>query len=236
MMEAVSEARVARALGVSGRRMLMLADGRNWGVLQGGDRRRRPVLKVADTLVRTMAGAGRLAPAEGGGWVLAGRIGEADCRDGPALSLATLMAAAGAPRSHLRGVGFAGLALKAGRGEGALSLREAAAGRRLIADVEAAMRMPGLTMDWDAAPGDRGGRAAAGAGRGGPGGAGAGEALRRLERLEAATGERAFALCRAACVDGTPLAVLEQRFGLVRRSAGRRLSEALEKLADAYEK
>lgn len=229
--EAAPAARVARALAVSGRRMSVLADGSGWGVFSGGDRRRRPVLRVADALARAMASAGAVVEADGGGWVLAEGAEARDAPEAPRTALS--LVAAGAPRSRLRGPGFAGLALRAERGEGQLSVREAAAGRRLIADAEASLRMPGLSMNWDAVPADR---ARAGPAAGAPRGGGALAAARRLERIEADIGERAWRLCWAACVEGLPLAALERRCGLAKRSAARRLSEALEKLAGAYGK
>jgi len=218
--------------------MFRLTDGAGWGVFSGGDRRRRPVLRVADALARAMASGGDLIEAEGGGWVLAEGMAVPAPAPAPGRALeaprAVLsLAAAGAPRSRLRGPGFAGLAIKAERGEGHLTVREAAAGRRLIADAEASLRMPGLSTNWDAVPADRG---RAGPAAGAPRGGGALAAARRLERLEADIGGRAWRLCWAACVEGLPLAALERRCGLAKRSAARRLSQALEKLAGAYEK
>lgn len=225
-LEAGARARVIRALAVSGRRMFPLPDGSGWGIVHAGDRRRRPVLKAGDALVRAMAADGELVEAAGGGWVVAGPVAGAA---GPAEPLAPA-----APRSRLGGAGFAALALKAARGEGSLTVREAAAGRRLVADAEASLRLRGLSMNWDAVPADGGGRAPGGGG-GGPGGLAAMAARQRLERLRGAAGDRAFDLAWAACVEGLPLAALERRFGLAKRSAARRLSQALEKLADAYE-
>ncbi len=233
-IEAVSAERVARTLAISGRRMFEGLDG-VWRIQPGADRRRRPVLQAPEQVARRMIAQGELVEAAGGGWVLADAAAAPGSPEAPRPALDARAADQAGREPGSRGPGFPGLALKAGRGEGPLTLREAAAGRRLIADAEASLRLPGLTMNWDAVPSD-GSQAGAAPGAGGPRGGAALAAANRLQRLRREAGARAFDLAWAACVDGLPLAVLERRFGLASRSAGRHLSGALETMADAYER
>jgi hypothetical protein len=216
--------RLARALAVSGRRLFEAQDAAGWPVLAGGDRRRRPVLRAAAALALRLIEEGALRAAPGGGFVWAGEAAPAHER--PAQPIA-----ADAPAARRAGLaGFAYLSAQAARGAGPLTLREAEAGRRLIRDAELRLRLPGLSMNWDAAPSD--GHARSGAPLRS---AASAAAARRLERVEARAGRAAFALALAACVGGLPLSRLEARFALAPRSAGRRLSDALEKVAAAYD-
>lgn len=214
--------RALRAMAISGRRLLERGDG--WAVVVSVDRRRRPLLKLSDAEARELIADGRVSAAAGGGYVLEGAVAPA-C--GP-----SAFVAAGRPRSRRGGAGFVGLAMRAARGEGPLSLRQAEAGLRLVKDAETAGQRPGLTMDWDAPAADRRPR--------GPGRAGlldaAKDAEGRLAKLERAVGADAFALCWAACVEALPLRALEARFGLARRSGPARVGEALEAVAGAYDR
>jgi hypothetical protein len=223
-------ARARRALRLSGRRLFQLGHG-GWAVLIGDDRRRRALAMLAPDAGRALVDSGEVEPAEGGGYVLAGGPVE---RDAPApdtpLPGPSVFIAAGVPRSGFRGAGFLGLARRAGEAGEALSLRQALAGVRLVADAERAASTPGLTMDWSAAPASRvrrsgrdGGRSAAGR-----------KAALRIARLMAADAD-GFSLAWAACVEGRSLVALERRFGLSKRSAADRLAEALETIAAGYD-
>jgi hypothetical protein len=218
-------ARARRALRASGRRLMQLGDG-GWAVTIGGDRRRRALATLKPGEGRALVDGGEVMPAEGGGYVL---VGAEVATDVP-MSGPSVFIAAGLHRSRSAGAGFAGLARRAGEGDAALSLRQAQAGLRLIADAERAARTPGLTMDWSATPASRVRRGA----RGGGWGAAAREAALRIARLKAADA-RGFALAWAACVDGVSLARLDQRFGLAKRSAAGKLAEALEGIAAGYD-
>lgn len=225
--------RARRALRASGRRLMQLGDG-GWAVLIGGDRRRRALATLTPQDGRALVDGGEVEPAEGGGYVLVRdeAAGEADAAAAqtPAMPGPSVFIAAGLHRSSMRGAGFAGLARRAGESDAALSLRQAHAGLRLIADAERAARTAGLTMDWSAAPASRIRRA----GRSGGQNAAAREASLRIARLKAADAA-GFALAWAACVEGRSLASLERRLGLPRRTAAARLAEALEDIAAGYD-
>lgn len=223
MIVDVELGRALRLLAPSGRRLVRRASG--WAVIGGGDARARAVMELAESAALRLLAMDEVRAADGGGYVLTG--GDEATTPGPSVFIA-----AGEPRSHRAGAGFVALARRAAEGEGALSLRQASAGLRLTADVEASGRDPSLSMAWDGMPGERGRR------RGGRSGRpmSAGEAVRRLARVKAHAGEFAFALAHAACVEGRPLADLEARFGLVRRSGAAALANALEAVAAGYER
>jgi hypothetical protein len=114
---------------------------------------------------------------------------------------------------------------------GPLTLRQAAAGLRLIVDAEQSARAERVTMDWDGVVGDRQRR------RGRDGGlARAGrEAAVRIARLKCAIGAAAFELVWSACVDGVAVRVLARRRGVGGPQVRAMLADALEKLAEAYD-
>jgi hypothetical protein len=222
--------RARRALGFSGRRLVETDAG--WAVLAGGDRRRRPIVQLSDGEGRELIACGAAVPAAGGGYVGCGEREQArGDREAIAMAGEAVFVAVGLPRRDVFGAGFAGLAKRAARGEGPLSVRQARAGVRLIADAEQSRRDARLTMDWEAGPADRVRR--------GAGGGGLAEAARaaaaRLAQAERKAGAAAYRLAWAACVEQMSLAKLEATFGYERRTAGERLSEALEAVAQAYE-
>lgn len=222
-------ARAKRALAFSGRRLIERDDG--WAVMAGADRRRRPVVRLSDGEARELIAGGRVKAARGGGFI------GCDVSDVTEMCAAqaelgdAVFVAVGVSRRQGCGPGFAGLARRAARGDGPLSLRQAQAGLRLIADAEARGREAGLTMNWEGVPADRVRR------RAGPGGRAfaARAAALRLERVARGVGVAVWTLAWAACVERLSIAQLEQRFGYRAREGGERLSEALEALAGAYE-
>jgi hypothetical protein len=222
------ELRALRMLATSGRRLVRREAG--WAVLPGSDLRRRPVLHLTlEEGARLMASNRITAATQGPGYMLADRPGEMEPqepRPGP-----EVFRAVGAPSSRIGGAGFLGLARRAESGDGPLSLRAVQAGLRLVADAEASLRRPGLSMNWDAIPADRGRRAA---GSGGLGTA-ARAAANRLAHVASRIGPTRHALVWAACVEGWPLSRLAAQRGLAIRRVGEALGEALEALADAYD-
>jgi hypothetical protein len=222
-MKMAGEAGAMKALALTGRRLVRRADG--WAVIGGRDRRSRAVAEVEADAARRLVASGRVAPAQGNGYVLSERA-EPAAAPGPGV-----LAAAGRPRSRRSGAGFVGLAWRAAEGAGPLSARQAEAGLRLVRDTESAGRDATLSMAWDAIPADRGPRSS---GRGGLGGA-ARQAGLRLRRVRSRAGEWAYALAWAACVDGRTLEDMETKFGLARRTGAALLARALEEVASAYE-
>jgi hypothetical protein len=215
---------LVRLLGVSGRR-LVECDG-EWRVLPRGGRRRRPLMTVSSADVERLVSE-KLLVARAYGYVLSPEHAEKEQpAAGPWIFEAACVPAAKGWR------GFQRLAELARHGRGPLSLRQALAGLRLIEDAEAAARDPLLTMNWDAVPADRNTRS------GGNGGLQphAQRAAKRIELVRAALGKRDFTIVYAACVEHVPLKTLERRFGLKRLAVRKLLPEALETVAEVYER
>lgn len=197
-----------------------------WSVRSSQDRRRRPIAWISVRDAAWLVEDGALVAAEDGRLKLAAAE-RARLTALPADPKAWM--AAGLPRARATGETFVTMALKAQQGEPSpLSLRQTAAGLRLIADAERAASSPSLSMNWDAVPASTGPR-----GGGEP--VGGGSARARLAKLSEAVGEPAFAMAMAACVEGRSVRWLEDRFGLVRRRGAQALARALERLADAYD-
>jgi len=142
-----------------------------------------------------------------------------------------LFEAVGIPPPSSRGVGFAGLARRAQAGEGPMSLRQALAGLRLIADAEQSLRAERITMDWDGIVADRQRR------RGRDGGLSrtARVAAVRLARVKAAAGESDWTTAWAACIERVSVHTLAKRRGVRRRDMRATLCNALESIAAAYD-
>jgi hypothetical protein len=220
-----------RELRRSGRRLVeRKAD---WVVLGGDGAHAAVVAALAPADVALLAAEGRIVKAAGRGYVLcAADMVEATCApDAPPATGPWLFEAVGVVRSRLGGAGFEGLAKRAQAGEGPLSLRQAAAGVRLVEDAEASIRGDRLTMDWDGVAVDRQRRT----GRSGGLALAAREAAQRTERLKVVVGAVKFALAWEACVEALPLTVIARRRGLERREVHRELSAALEAIAAAYD-
>jgi hypothetical protein len=218
--------RALRALRISGRR-LVRHNGR-WQVR--ADSQRWPVITLRREDVERLRADGRLAAAEGGGYILAAAAVEemtaADPEETPRAGPWIYAPAGRRGRPH----GFAGLALRAQNGEGPLTLRQASAGLKLIADAEQAGRDPTLTMNWDAGPVDKRRRDGRQPYRTGA----ARKADTRIRCARDALGE-AFALAWSACIEQFPLSRLERRHRLPAHGAAAALAEALEKLAHVYD-
>jgi hypothetical protein len=199
-----------------------------WSVRAHEDRRRRPLVTIADREVMRLVEDGALVWADDGG-VLA--LSEAERARMSALpSDPRAWMAAGLPRARAAGTSFLTLAMQAQAGDvSVMSVRQAGAGLKLAADAEQAAASSGLSMSWDGVPRSRSARAG-----GGPPVKGA-EARARLAKIEAGVGAERFALLLAACVDGQPLRRLEQRFGFAKSRGGHALAKALEQLADVYD-
>ena len=221
--------RAMRELRRSGRRLVQHRDG--WRVI-GPAAERGGVAELAPVDVAVMAEEERLVAADGGGYVLcAADMVEATCAPDAPASGPWLFEAVGVTRSWAGGAGFEGLAKRARAGEGPLTLRQAAAGVRLVLDAEQSARGEKLTMDWDGVAADRRRRG----GRSGGLALAAREAAARIERLKPAAGAAGFALAWSACVEAAPIDRIARRLGRSRREVHARLSEALEEIAAAYE-
>lgn len=222
------EARVIHALQPSRRRLVRLGDGR-WAVMTGTDKRRRPLAIAPVEMVARMAAAGLLLAAGEDVYALAPDAAAPSAwRQAPSW----VFVAQGARKAGQRaGAGFVGMARLAREGRGAINLRQAQAGLRLIADAERAAADARLTMDWDAGPATKQARAGSDGGR-------AGDALaaaRLLKRLRRSTGEAAWRMAWALCVDGETLGWIRRRFGISQPCLKPALADALEKLAKAYD-
>lgn len=219
--------RVLRALKISGRR-LAPRRGEGWAVLGNGDRRRRPILTVDGETVMRLIAEGDVVSAGEQVWVLRPEAAmPAWTRPRQWVFTATAVRRAG---SRMRGYGFVGMARQAREGGGAISLRQAQAGLRLIADAERAAADARLTMNWDAGPTTRR-RAASGGGREGD----ALAAANLLRRLRSQMGEQAWRMVWSLCIDGDTLSALMARHAISQVLIKRRMADLLERLAAAYE-
>jgi hypothetical protein len=217
--------RLIRVLSVSGRR-LVECDG-VWRVLPRGDRRLKPLMTLcAEDLARFKLD-GVLVPTANGYVLATENSAEREVSPGAG---PWVFEAIGVRASNAGRRGFARLAEMARHGRGALTLRQALAGLRLIEDAEQAARDVLLTMNWDAVPADKNARSG-----GGRPSSPARRAAKRIECIRAALGERDFNFVYAACVQRVHFKVLESRFGLKRLESRKWLPEALEKVADVYD-
>lgn len=222
-------ARLLRALAQPGRRLV--ARGEGWSVHARGDRRTRALAVAAAAEVRALAESGRIAPApDGDGYVAAeeAHTFDAAARFVPPAGWRPQLAAS---RGAAHGAGFVGLARRAEAGQGPLSRRGALAGARLIADAEAAAADRALSMNWEGLPRDP----SRTPGPAAPGGRSAG-ARARIARLKAAAPARSLAIAWAACVEGRSLVRLAAAFNLGSGGGAQALAEALETLADVYDR
>lgn len=226
---AAVEARALRALEISGRMLSKRRDGK-WGVLNGRDRRGRPIVTLPAETVERLAREGLLRGVDETAYVLATSqahlpIGE------PAPRWVFVAAAARRPGKRTGGVGFAGLAMLARQGRGPLNMRHVLAGLRLVRDAERAAGDARLTMNWDAGPVTR-------QRRGGSAGGVRGDARlagRFLERLRERIGEQTWRLLWGLCVDAESLKALKKRFGISQEDVHAVVARALDALADAYD-
>jgi len=222
----------ARELQRTGRRLVQRRN--DWAVIGpcGGS---MAVLTQADVAV--LAADGKIAATAGGGYVAAPPAANLKFSPNCAVDSAAktgewvFKAAGFAKPGVASGAGFAGLARRAQAGMGPLTLRQAAAGLRLIVDAEQSVRAERITMDWDGVVGDRRRRR----GRDGGLALSARAAAIRIARLKCAMGEAAFDLAWSACVERAPVRLLARRRGVAGPRIREMLCDALEKLAGAYD-
>jgi hypothetical protein len=224
-----SEARLRRALRQlrrSARRLVRWQDG--WRVMH--NHCVVAVLSVEEGAL--LAAEHHVVEAAGGGMVLAAaQVVEQDAAPDVRASGAWVFDAAGKNVPRGAGRSFDRLAQRASEGEGPLTLRHVAAGLRLIADAEFAMRLPGMTMDWSGLPADKckswrgfGSRSAK-----------ARDAARRIERICKALGRESFDVIWALCILRRPIPKLAALLGVSVRQLNRRLPEMFEVMAGVYD-
>jgi Domain of unknown function (DUF6456) len=227
-MSDAAKDRVVRALRISGRRLAHLGR-EKWGVVNGSDRRLRPVIRVDGETVMRLVAAGEVVSVGEDVWVLSPDVAPA-ARTPPVRWVFTATGAR-RPGERMRGFGFVGLARQAREGGGAISLRHAEAGLKLIADAERAASDTRLTMDWDAGPTTKQRRSASGGGREGD----ALLAARRLQKLWARIGEDGWRVAWALCVEGETLNAVMERFAISPKAIKAQVAKVLETVARAYE-
>ncbi len=214
--------RVLRALRMSGR--MLVKTGERWSVMTGGDRRRRVRLPLTHEEVEMLALDGVIIAVDADAYVPFGLSSEPLEHVEPSVFIAAGM------RQHARrqGFGFAALALRARREEGALTMRHIQAGLQLIADAEQRHNADQATMNRDALrasqrrPDGRRGLAS--------------DAARRLRRVKVLTDPLHWSMAWMLCVEGASLRAARMRFGLRPRSACAAFTAALEAVASAYER
>ena len=223
------EARALRALEISGRTLAKRRDGQ-WCVLNGRDRRGRPIVSLPMESVERLAREGVLRAVDETAYVLASSGGHKPVAE-PAPRWVFIAAAARRPGKRTGGVGFAGLAMLARQGRGPLNMRQVLAGLRLVRDAERAAGDARLTMNWDAGPVTRQRRGGAAGGVRGD----ANLAGRFLERLRAKIGDPTWRLVWGLCVDADSLLALKKRFAISQADVHGEVARALDALADAYD-
>lgn len=218
--------RVLRALRISGRRLARFGD--RWSVVAGGDRRKKGRLPLEREDVEKLEREGAIVAVDADSYVLA----DTAIEPAPQIEPWAFIAAGVRRQSDLKGYGFAALALQARREEGPVTLRQIRAGMRLITDVEQSENVDRVTTDWDAGPADKQKRSGRSGGLKGM----AIDAARSVRRARAMCDPLHWALAWALCVEGQPLRKVRQRFGLSQRVIHAKLADALEALANAYER
>lgn len=218
--------RALRALDLSGRKLVRTREG--WSVLLSADRRRRGRMLLTDAEVASLTERGVLRACEPDVYVLADVV----VQPRPQIEPWAFIVATRREGARHGGRGFSALAWRARKGEGPLTMRHVEAGLRLIKDVEQRETSRGLTMDWDAGPVDRQRRSGTSGGFRGLA-AKASERVRRLRRHMSVDG---FSLAWALCVEAMPLRTLSARFGISKRHIEAVVAEALEEIAQAYDR
>lgn len=213
------------------------AEGGAYALRMGPDRRSRIALTLTEPEFRGLVDRPGLRPRAGGGWTARPTAGERPApppgQPGRIVGERLVMADDGRMVRHAANLGHSPIAWLARRKDASgrpwLTAAEAAAGERLLADIEQAMRGPSMTMRWDALP-----RAGAGsAARVEPGPA-ALSAARRVELALAAAGPRLRPILNRVCLHGDSLKLAETGLGLRRRQGKTLLKQALQALADHY--
>ena len=205
----------------------------------GGDRRSRVVLTLDEAAFRAVVERPGLKLREGGGWLPRPANDHAPAspppgRPGVIEGERMVAEADGRLTPRRANLGESPILWLARRkdqsGRPWLTPAEAAAGERLRAEAEIALKGPALTMRWDALP-----RAGSG------GGAGRIEptdrALSASARVQAALeacGPRLRAMVEQVCIHGTSLQLAEQALCLRRRQGKTLLKQGLQALAEHY--
>lgn len=215
------------------------AEGQGYEVRLGSDRRRRPLMRLDETVFAELTREPGLALRPEGGWRLA-RVRVAACppreerpRPGMIERERPVVTPEGRTEMRRANLGESPLAWLARRkgpdGQPWLSPAELMAGERLREDFERAGTLGRLTMAWDAGPRAKGGR--------GPGvdplehGV---SARARIAAAMAAVGPQSRPVLEQVCFRGAALAVAERELKLPRRSGKRVLKLALQRLAAHY--
>lgn len=213
------------------------AQGAVYGVRLSPDRRTRVHLSLDEAAFRDLVADPGLAARPEGGWTL--RRGERakpapePGRPGLLPGRRMVIDDDGRLRPVAANLGESPIAWLVRRrdaqGQPFLTPAQAAAGERLRAEAETALKGPSTTMRWDALPRTGGGSAA----RVEPSDRGL-SAARRVERALAACGVRCRPMVERICIHGTSLQLAERGLGLRRRHGKLLLKEGLDALARHY--
>lgn len=213
------------------------AQGAGYALRLSGDRRTRVHLSFDEAAFHELVADPGLATRSGGGWIARRRERTRPApepgRPGVLPGERMVMHDDGRLRPLPANLGESPIAWLARRrdaqGKPFLTLAQAAAGERLRAEAEAALKGPSTTMRWDALPRAGGGSAA----RVEPSDR-ALSAASRVERALAACGPRHRPMIERICIHGTSLQLAERDLGLRQRHGKLLLKEGLDALATHY--
>ena len=202
----------------------------------GPDRRRRAAMRLTDIEIAALIATPGLRARPAGGWTA--RTGAADRPDHAGLpgvlqGTKTVIQGDGRVVSHVANLGQCPLDRLFHRrdtqGRPLISPAQYAAGQRLRAEAEQAMRGPSLTMRWDALP-----RASAGSAARAEPAPSSLAASRRVAQALAVVTPRARHLIERVCLGWTGLQAAEIELGLRRRQGRHLLVKGLDDLAHHY--
>jgi len=215
------------------------AEGDAYALRLGPDRRGRVSVTLQEAEFRALIERPGLSARPQGGWIVRAAASRMQTQDpapgrpGVIDGERDLVGADGRMVRHAANLGESPIAWLARRkdvsGRPWLTPAEVAAGERLRAEAERALKGPSTTMRWDALPRSGSGTAA----RVEPSDS-ALSAARRLEAALTAAGPRLRPILSRICVHGDSLKLAETGLGLRRRQGKTLLKQALQALVEHY--
>lgn len=190
-----------------------------WAIFRNGDRRTRPLLRVNDSVIRTLEASGAICGMQNAEGYVSDRFRGRDERASKQVTAPVLCV---------------GPARKKRSGINTLASHHIQTAHRFAADYERAITHQVSGIDWrqiergrvdvfrsPADPDMRWEQA---------------KARQRLDQIKTAVGEKVFGMLVAACCDGLSMRALERKFNWPKGKATEHLKTALDQLTNAYDK